>query len=32
MKKKYSCFRSRCGHDGILVGFTTTYAIGDYHH
>jgi len=32
MKKKYSCFRGRCGHDRILVGFTTTYAISAYHH
>ena len=25
-------FRGRCGHDRIVVGFTTTYAINTHHH
>jgi len=24
--------RGRCGHDRMVVGFTTTYAISAYHH
>jgi len=24
--------RGYCGHDRMVVGFTTTYAIGAYHH
>jgi hypothetical protein len=25
-------FRGRCGHDHMVVGFATTYAISAYHH
>ena len=25
-------YRGRCGHDRMVVGFTTTYAISAYHH
>ena len=24
--------RGRCGHDSVVVGYTTTYAISAYHH
>ena len=30
--KSSSNHRSRRGHDRMLVGFTTTYAISVYHH
>jgi hypothetical protein len=25
-------YGGRCGHDRMVVGFSTTYAISDYHH
>jgi hypothetical protein len=28
----YFAKRGRCGHDRMVVGFTTTYAISAYHH
>jgi len=30
--KNQTLFRGRRGHDHMVVGFTTTYAISAYHH
>ena len=30
--KNQTLFRGRCGHDHMVVGFATTYAISAYHH
>ena len=30
--KNQTLFRGSCGHDHMVVGFATTYAISAYHH
>ena len=32
LSKNQTLFRGRCGHDHMVVGFATTYAISAYHH